>query len=79
MITTNYSGEAKEDKQLICDLLCLALRATRNQADMESLTYHRNGPDDEMVTIAWENGGTSVNVSMDSGIAMIRDILKAIS
>lgn len=79
MITTNYSGEAKEDKQLICDLLCLALRATRNQADLQGLVYHYNGPSDQMVTVAWSEGGMSVNVSADSGIAMIRDILAAIS
>lgn len=68
-----------EDKQAICDLLCAALKATRDQRDLKSLVYHRQGPDDEMVSIIWDNGGTSVNVSMDSGIAMIRDILKALS
>jgi hypothetical protein len=31
-----------------------------------------------MVTLAYEGGGTSVNVALDSGIAMIRDILRAI-
>lgn len=67
-----------ENKQLICDLLCAALKVTRDQQDLQSLTYHYNGPDDQMVTIAWSEGGTSVNVSMDSGIAMIRDILKAL-
>lgn len=68
----------RENKQHICDLLCAALKATRDQQDLQSLTYHFNGPDDQMVTIAWSEGGTSVNVSMDSGIAMIRDILKAL-
>ena len=62
-----------------CDLLCEALKATRDQHDLKNLVYHREGTDDELVSIVWENGGTSVNVSMDSGIAMIRDILKAIS
>jgi hypothetical protein len=68
-----------EDKQLICDLLTEALKATRDQHDIKHLVYHRMGRDDEMVSIVYENGGTSVNVSMDSGIAMIRDILRAIS
>lgn len=68
----------REDKQHICDLLFAALKATRDQQDLQSLTYHFNGPDDQMVTIAWPEGGTSVNVSADSGIAMIRDILKAL-
>lgn len=70
--------KGRENKQRICDLLCAALKATRDQQDLHSLTYHFNGPDDQMVTIAWSNGGTSVNVSADSGIAMIRDILRAI-
>lgn len=73
-----YNAERCEDKQLICNLLCAALQATRDQRDLKSLTYHRQGPDDEMVTIAWDEGGTSVNVSMDSGIAMMRDILQAL-
>lgn len=68
-----------EDKQLICDLLLTTLKATRDQHDLKNLIYQRTSPDDEMVSIVWENGGTSVNVSMDSGIAMIRDILRAIS
>lgn len=70
--------QGRENKQRICDLLCATLKATRDQQDLQSLTYHFNGPDDQMVTIAWSEGGTSVNVSCDSGIAMIRDILKAI-
>lgn len=71
-----YKGE---DKQLICNLLCAALRATRDQHDLESLTYHHQNADHQMVTIAWSEGGTSVDVSCDSGIAMIRDILRALS
>lgn len=67
-----------EDKQHICDLLCATLKATRDQHDLEGITYHYNGPDEQMVTVTWESGGTSVNVSLDSGIAMIRDILTAI-
>lgn len=70
---------ALEDKQAICDALCEALQLTRNQRDLKALVYNSLGPDNEMVSIVYENGGTSVNVSMDSGIAMIRDILRAIS
>lgn len=67
-----------EDKQAICDALCKTLRLTRQHSDLVSLTYNYRDQDHQQVTVAWENGGTSVNVSMDSGIAMIRDILKAI-
>ena len=67
-----------EDKQRICDLLEEALKATRDQRDLKALVYNSLGPDNAMVSIVYENGSKKVNVSMDSGIAMIRDILKAI-
>jgi len=43
-----------------------------------SLTYGYRDQDHQQVTVAWKNGSTSVNVTADSGIAMIRDILRAI-
>ena len=73
-----YRAQQVENKQLICDLLCATLQATRDQHDLKSLTYQELDEDTQHVTIAWENGGTSVNVSLDSGISMIRDILKAL-
>lgn len=66
-----------EDKQLICDLLCWALKATRDQHDLQALIYHKEGCD-EYVDICYPKGGRNVNVTIDSGIAMIRDILRAI-
>ena len=63
-----------ENKQDILDALVECLRLTRDQYDLEQLIYD---PDQETVTIAWANGGTTVNVAMDSGIAMIRDVLRA--
>lgn len=65
-----------EDKQLICDLLCWVLKATRDQHDLEALIYHKDNGE-ELVEICYPNGGTNVNVTMDSGIAMIHDILRA--
>lgn len=70
--------QGRENKQRICDLLCATLKETRQHSDLVSLTYNYRDQDHQQVTVAWENGGTSVNVSMDSGIAMIRDILKAL-
>lgn len=68
-----------ENKQLICDLLTETLKATRDQADLERIRYEEIGPDDQQVVLDYKNGGhRSVNVSLDSGIAMIRDILRAI-
>ena len=67
-----------ENKQLICSLLCWTLKATRDQADLKQLIYHKDAGM-ELVEVIYSEGGTNVNVTMDSGIAMIRDILKAIS
>jgi hypothetical protein len=69
-----------ENKQLICSLLCWTLKATRDQADLKQLIYHKDeAHDTELVEVVYSEGGTNVNVAMDSGIAMIRDILRAIS
>ena len=68
-----------ENKQHICDLLTEVLKATRDQHDCVTIRYDRIGDDMEQVTIDYEGGGhRSVNVSLDSGIAMVRDILRAI-
>ena len=65
-----------EDKQRICDLLCETLHATRDQYDI--LDLHFNA-EKETVDVVYENGAFEVNVACDSGIAMIRDVLRAIS
>ena len=63
-----------EDKQLICDLLLEALQATRGAADLVSLVYDGGT---ETVTTVFEGGGKRIiNVAMDSGTAMIYDIMK---
>lgn len=63
----------REDKQKICDLLCTTLHATRNAADVCSMTHDTES---ETVTITFLSGGKRVvNVAMDSGTAMIRDIM----
>lgn len=62
-----------ENKQKICDLLLLALQATHNAADTVSIVH-----DDisEQVTVTFASGGKRIiNVAMDSGTAMIRDIM----
>lgn len=68
-----------ENKQLILDALCSALQLTRDQADLEALRYKEIGPDEQHVTATYDGGGSrEINVSLDSGIAMIRDVLRAI-
>lgn len=68
-----------EDKQNICDLLCKTLKATRQHEDIESITYSKS-EETETATVKWENGGTkNIDVTADSGIAIIQDILMFIN
>ena len=61
-----------EDKQKILNLLCRTLQATDNAADLVSLTYL---PHEDAVIVRFVNGRRRVNVAMDSGMAMIRDVV----
>ena len=62
-----------ENMQKICNLLCRCLRATRNAEDIVKITYDNLK---EEVTVLFDSGGTRIiNVAMDSGTAMIRDIV----
>lgn len=63
-----------EDKQEICDLLLKTLQATDNAHDLVSLTYDA---EEEIVTARFASGGKRViNVAMDSGTTMIRDVMR---
>lgn len=64
-----------EDKQAICNALLPALKLTREGADIVSLEYSQERG---TVTIAYPDGITPVNVDLDSGAAMILDIVKAL-
>ena len=65
----------EEDKQAICDKLLEALQLTSNLHDLLYLKYL---PDKEQVVAHFPGGNKTVNVAMDSGTAMIRDIIKGI-
>lgn len=68
-----------EDKQMICNKLLEALRLTRQFEDLKSLVYVRESDDCETVTAIFEQGSTKeIDVSLDSGAALIRDILRAL-
>lgn len=68
-----------EDKNLICQELARVLKLTRNQSDLEGLYYEILDNNEEIVTAVWTGGGKKrIGVSMDSGTAMIRDIMRAI-
>lgn len=65
-----------ENKQEILDLLVRAVRKTYAGADIEEMIYYE---DTEEVIVVYNHGyRKSVNVALDSGIAMIRDVLKQI-
>ena len=68
-----------ENKQKICDLLAEALRATRDHSHHTGIRYERLGEYTERTIVEYANGCTRViNVSMDSGTAMMLDILRHI-
>ena len=65
-----------EDKQLICNYLVRALKCTRNQEDLTNLVYDSIS---ETVSAIYDNGAIKhINVAMDSGTAMIRDIMRVL-
>lgn len=72
-----------ENKLKICELLLPVLQETRYGSDIVGLEYSSLpglGKFDEAVRIKWENGYTQiVNVTADSGIAMIDDIIRRIT
>lgn len=69
--------EKMEDKQAICNALAVALRRTRQFEDLLSLTYDDKS---ETVLVRFENGGTRlIGVGLDSGYAMIYDIVRYIN
>lgn len=78
----------KENKQAICDALCEALRLTSAAGspinnplvELRYMTKAEGGRYEETVRPIFEdgcgkNGYYDVNVSMDSGIAIIMDIV----
>ena len=68
-----------EDKDYIVQLFLKALQATGNQQDLKAARYEIFDNNDEIITLEWDNGyQKKVNVSADSGIALMRDILAAL-
>ena len=65
----------KEDKQAICDALCKALQLTRSGSSIFEIRYNAEG---EYVTVYYTSGHININVAFDSGMAMIRDILRGL-
>lgn len=69
-----------EDKQKILDALLPALRLTRGAYDLINLIYVRVSDDQEYVLAVYNNGAErKINTSLDSGLAMIRDVCERVS
>lgn len=70
-----------ENKQAICDALLTTLQLTRRYEDIQSIDYDAAT---ETVTVTYKgisrrrNSHRYISVECDSGIAMIKDILKNI-
>ena len=67
-----------ENYQVICTLLCITLRETRQYDDLRSLRHVEEGSE-RYVVAEFANGAIrKITVTADSGIAMIKDILRNI-
>lgn len=69
-------NEMNERKRDICYKLFEVLKRTSRLHDLVDLEYYRLGKDDEIVIATFRNGlSKKVDVSLDSDIAMIADIV----
>lgn len=66
-----------ENKKDIVTRLKILLNATRAGEDIKKMELTE---DEDLIVIQWKNGSTQkVNITADSGVAIISDVLKAIS
>lgn len=66
----------KEDKQAICTALAETLKLTRGFCDLIGIEYVKYDGF-ETATLVYRHGkGTPINVTCDSGEALIRDIMR---
>lgn len=64
-----------ENYQVICNWLCRALQRTRQFDELESLEHIKEGEERYVVASFDGNYTKRIRVTMDSGIAMIKDIV----
>lgn len=73
-----YANKQFEDKQLFVHNLGWLLSQTKNDIDRCEYFVTDNG--DEIVNIIFSNGyKKAVNINMDSYIAIVKDVAKAVS
>lgn len=67
----------KEDKNRIALAMEELLQTTHFGRDIECITYSQTDDGDENLIVIWENGYTEmINITADSGMAMIIDLAK---
>ena len=72
-----YANKQAEDKKLFVENLGWLLSQTRN--DIERCEYVTDN-EDEIVNIVYSNGyKKQVNINLDSYIAIVKDVAKAVS
>ena len=64
-----------ENYQAICNALCSTLRLTRQFDDLESLKHIQEGKERYVVAKFAGNYTKRIRVTMDSGSAMIKDVV----
>ena len=64
-----------ENYQVICNWLCRALQRTRQFDELESLEHIKEGEERYVVASFDGNYTKRIRVTMDSGIAMVKDIV----
>ena len=68
-----------EDKETIINYLLYTLKQTVAGVGLDYIRYERLNNGDEIAILIYDNGyHKSVNITMDSGLALMRDILRAI-
>ena len=68
-----------EDKQNIINYLFQTLKQTVAGVGLERINYEQLTNGDEIAVLIYDNGyRKSVNISCDSGLALMRDILRNI-
>lgn len=69
----------EEDKAKIARSFAEVLKMTAAYKDLRDLTYTKTADSDEFVLVEFRNGRTKgINVHWDSGIAMIKDIIRGL-
>lgn len=67
-----------EDKKAICQALAAAIRLTRGNHDLKEIHYFASPDNYEVAMCDYATHMISVDITADSGCAMIRDICKAV-